>query len=140
MDVDAVIHNGTLVTVDDRMRIIDNGWIGIHEGVIRTIEATAPDSPPPTAKMTIDAAGGIVMPGLVNTHTHLPMTLFRGLADDLPLMDWLNDAHLPGRGPLHQSRNGALGHAARLRGDAAVRHHLLLRRLFPRRRGGPGRR
>ena len=50
MDFDAVIHNGTLVTVDDRMRIIDNGWIGIHEGVIRTIEATAPDSPPPTAK------------------------------------------------------------------------------------------
>ena len=77
------------------MRIIDNGWIGIHEGVIRTIEATAPDSPPPTAPMTIDANGGIVMPGLVNTHTHLPMTLFRGLADDLPLIDWLNDHIFP---------------------------------------------
>ncbi|MBR9985190.1 MAG: amidohydrolase [Desulfosarcina sp.] len=95
MSVEVVIHNGTLVTVDDRMRIIDNGWIGIHEGVIRTIEATAPESPPPTAKMTIDAAGGIVMPGLVNTHTHLPMSLFRGLADDLPLMDWLKTHIFP---------------------------------------------
>jgi 5-methylthioadenosine/S-adenosylhomocysteine deaminase len=95
MDFDAVIHNGTLVTVDDRMRIIDNGWIGIHEGVIRTIEATAPDSPPPTAIVTIDAVGGMVMPGLVNTHTHLPMTLFRGLADDLPLIDWLEEHIFP---------------------------------------------
>ncbi len=95
MDFDAVIHNGTLVTVDDRMRIIDNGWIGIHKGVIRTIEATAPDSPPPTAKKTIDAVGGMVMPGLVNTHTHLPMTLFRGLADDLPLIDWLEEHIFP---------------------------------------------
>ncbi len=95
MNFDAVIHNGTLVTVDDRMRIIENGWIGIHEGVIRAIESTAPDSPPPRANMTIDAVGGIVMPGLVNTHTHLPMTLFRGLADDLPLIDWLDDHIFP---------------------------------------------
>ncbi len=95
MDVDTVIHNGTLVTVDDRMRIVDNGWIGIHEGVIRAVESTAPGSPPPRAKIAIDAAGGIVMPGLVNTHTHLPMTLFRGLADDLPLIDWLEKHIFP---------------------------------------------
>ncbi len=95
MNFDAVIHNGTLVTVDDRMRIIENGWIGIHEGVIRAIESTAPDSPPPMAMLTINAVGGIVMPGLVNTHTHLPMTLFRGLADDLPLIEWLDDHIFP---------------------------------------------
>ena len=95
MNFDAVIHNGTLVTVDDRMRIIGNGWVGIHEGVIRAIESTAPDSPPPTAMLTINAVGGIVMPGLVNTHTHLPMTLFRGLADDLPLIEWLDDHIFP---------------------------------------------
>ena len=95
MDVDTVIHNGTLVTVDDRMRIVDSGWIGIHEGVIRAVESAAPGSPPPGAKIAIDAAGGIVMPGLVNTHTHLPMTLFRGLADDLPLIDWLEKHIFP---------------------------------------------
>ena len=49
----------------------------------------------PGAIETVDANGGIVMPGLVNTHTHLPMTLFRGLADDLPLMTWLNDHIFP---------------------------------------------
>jgi 5-methylthioadenosine/S-adenosylhomocysteine deaminase len=95
MDVDAVIHNGTLVTVNDRMQIIQNGWIGIQAGVIRAIEASRPDNPPPDARLTIDAAGGIVMPGLINTHTHLPMSLFRGLADDLPLMEWLNDHIFP---------------------------------------------
>ncbi len=95
MNFDAVIHNGTLVTVDEHMRIIENGWIGIQAGVIRTIERTAPDTTTPPAPLTIDAAGGIVMPGLVNTHTHLPMSLFRGLADDLPLMAWLNDHIFP---------------------------------------------
>jgi 5-methylthioadenosine/S-adenosylhomocysteine deaminase len=95
MDVDAVIHNGTLVTVNDRMQIIQNGWVGIQAGVIRAIEASRPDNPPPDARLTIDAAGGIVMPGLINTHTHLPMSLFRGLADDLPLMEWLNDHIFP---------------------------------------------
>jgi len=95
MDFDTVIHNGTLVTVDERMRVFQNGWIGIQAGVIRAIETSEPDTPPLPAKMTIDASGGIVMPGLVNTHTHLPMSLFRGLADDLPLMDWLNDHIFP---------------------------------------------
>jgi 5-methylthioadenosine/S-adenosylhomocysteine deaminase len=95
MDFDAVIHNGNLVTVDSRMRILNKGWIGIQAGLIRAIEASVPDMPPPDAHLSIDAAGGIVMPGLVNTHTHLPMTLFRGLADDLPLAGWLNDYIFP---------------------------------------------
>ncbi len=90
-----MIHNGTLVTVDKHMRIAEKGWIGIQAGVIRAIETSTPDTPPPTADQTIDAAGGIVMPGMVNTHTHLPMSLFRGLADDLPLTTWLNDHIFP---------------------------------------------
>jgi cytosine/adenosine deaminase-related metal-dependent hydrolase len=46
MDFDAIIHNGTLVTVDAHMRIIEKGWIGIQAGVIRAIETAAPDTPP----------------------------------------------------------------------------------------------
>ena len=95
MAFDSVIHNGTLVTVDERMRIIEKGWIGIRGGVIRAIQSVAPDTPTPDAGLTIDAAGGIVMPGLVNAHTHLPMSLFRGMADDMPLMTWLNDHIFP---------------------------------------------
>ncbi|WP_319523397.1 amidohydrolase [uncultured Desulfosarcina sp.] len=92
MEFDTVIHNGTLVTMDVRMRIIPSGWIGIRDGCIGAIESGAP---PADAPQSVDAAGGIVMPGLVNTHTHLPMTLFRGLADDLPLAEWLNDHIFP---------------------------------------------
>ncbi len=92
MIVDTLIHNGTLVTVDTAMRIIPGGWIGIQNGRIQAIESGLPL---PSAGATIDAEGGIVLPGLVNTHTHLPMTLFRGLADDLPLMTWLNDHIFP---------------------------------------------
>ena len=55
----------------------------------------APVRPRLRLGVSIDAAGGIVMPGLINTHTHLPMTLFRGLADDLPLMTWLNEHIFP---------------------------------------------
>jgi len=43
----------------------------------------------------LDAQGGAVLPGLINTHTHAAMTLFRGLADDLPLSDWLNHHVFP---------------------------------------------
>ncbi|BBO69234.1 N-ethylammeline chlorohydrolase [Desulfosarcina alkanivorans] len=95
MGFDVVIHNGTLVTVDRHMRVIENGWIGIEADVIRAVESGRPGTPPPGAGLTIDAAGGIVMPGLVNTHTHLPMSLFRGLADDLPLEEWLDDHIFP---------------------------------------------
>ena len=44
----------------------------------------------------IDAHGALILPGLINAHTHMSMSLFRGLADDLSLDDWLNKVHLPG--------------------------------------------
>jgi 5-methylthioadenosine/S-adenosylhomocysteine deaminase len=95
MGFDAVVHSGTLVTMDDRRPLIQKGWIGIRSGTIQAVEMATADNPRPSAPLTIDAAGGIVMPGLVNAHTHLPMALFRGLADDLPLMEWLNDHIFP---------------------------------------------
>ena len=95
MEFDAVIHNGTLVTVDAQARVLEKGWLGIRAGVIRAIDIATADHPVPDAPLTIDAADGIVMPGLVNAHTHLPMALFRGIADDLPLMDWLNEHIFP---------------------------------------------
>ena len=93
MPFDIIVHNGTLLTMDPITGTIDVGWIGIFEGYIRTVAAGNP--PRLDARRVIDADGGIVMPGLVNTHTHLPMTLFRGLADDLPLAEWLNDHIFP---------------------------------------------
>lgn len=95
MSFDIVIHNGLIITVNSDCDIIENGVVCIKEGNLDRIDAWADDKPLPEAKEIIDANGGIVMPGLVNTHTHLPMTLFRGLADDLPLALWLDEFIFP---------------------------------------------
>ncbi len=92
---DILIHNGVIVTVNPGMEIIENGFICISGEIITRVEARSGDDPLPQAETTIDANGGIILPGLVNAHTHMPMTLFRGLADDLPLMEWLNDHIFP---------------------------------------------
>jgi 5-methylthioadenosine/S-adenosylhomocysteine deaminase len=63
--------------------------VGVDQGGIAGI-GSHDTLPAPGAKTVIDARGGIIMPGLVNCHTHAPMTLFRGLARDLPPMQWLN--------------------------------------------------
>ena len=95
MAFDLLIHNGLVVTMNPHRDILNNGTVGIRGGKIEWIGASNPTKPLPEASEVIDAGGGIVMPGLVNTHSHLPMTLFRGLADDLPLMEWLNDHIFP---------------------------------------------
>jgi 5-methylthioadenosine/S-adenosylhomocysteine deaminase len=87
---DIVIHGGTLVTMSAGMDVIEDCFIGIKDSIIAKIGKNK-DIGRDTlkARETIDASCCIVMPGLVNTHTHIPMVCFRGMADDLPLMDWL---------------------------------------------------
>lgn len=88
---DIVIHNGIVLTLNREFAVFERGLVCIAEGILKRVEQPADNEPLPSALQVIDAAGGIIMPGLVNTHTHVPMSLFRGLADDLPLTDWLND-------------------------------------------------
>jgi len=88
---DLAIAGGTLVTMSSRMDIIENASIGISGGRIALVDTNRTLA----ADRIIDARGGLILPGLVNTHTHLPMVCFRGLADDLPLMDWLNHHIFP---------------------------------------------
>ena len=95
MTYDLVIHNGTIVTVNRRFDIIPNGLLCIKGGTLERLDTLAANQSLPAAVETIDAGGGLIMPGLVNSHTHLPMTLFRGLADDLPLDSWLNEHIFP---------------------------------------------
>jgi len=92
---DLIIHNGTAVTVNEHFDIIEQALIGVQKGVIATVATRQAGTALPDAATVIDAGGGFIMPGLVNTHTHLPMTLFRGLADDLPLDVWLNEHIFP---------------------------------------------
>ena len=95
MEYDLIIHNGIVITVNSDFDIIDNGIICVKNSKIVKVEETKENTRLPKAIQKIDARGGLIIPGLVNTHTHLPMSLFRGLADDLPLMTWLNDHIFP---------------------------------------------
>ena len=92
--IDILITGGTLLTLSGRMDVIEDAAVGISGGKIR-FACTRADAPAVRPVDTIDATGCAVMPGLVNTHTHLPMTCFRGLADDLPLMEWLHEHMFP---------------------------------------------
>jgi 5-methylthioadenosine/S-adenosylhomocysteine deaminase len=92
---DTLIHNAVLLTCNPAFDVIPEGWIGVRDGRIEAVGALTGGGPPPAARRVLDARGGLVMPGLVNTHTHLPMTLFRGLADDLPLAAWLHERIFP---------------------------------------------
>ena len=92
---DIVIHGATVITVNNDSDIIEDGLICIKaDRLIRVESCPAPAAIPPAVK-TIDANGMLALPGLVNTHTHMPMTLFRGLADDLPLQQWLEKHIFP---------------------------------------------
>ena len=93
--LDTVIFNCTVLTVDPAFSILDDGFVGIRNGRIVQVASRQGDTPLPDAKQAVDACRGIVLPGLVNAHTHLPMSLFRGLADDLPLPVWLNEHIFP---------------------------------------------
>ena len=90
---DTVIRNGTILTMDPANTVINNGVIGISGELISFIGTENRDMI--DVQNVINAQEGIIMPGLINGHTHAAMTMFRGLADDLPLMEWLNDHIFP---------------------------------------------
>ncbi len=91
---DLLITNGIVMTMNPDGRIISDGAVAVHGDRITAV-GPADEVGVTNAREIIDANGGIIMPGLINTHTHAAMTLFRGLADDLPLMNWLNDHIFP---------------------------------------------
>ncbi len=91
--VDIIIRNGTILTMDRENSILENGFLCICGDTISHIGVNHEKSF--KAIKSIDARGGLILPGLVNGHTHAAMSLFRGLADDLPLMEWLNNYIFP---------------------------------------------
>ena len=87
--VSLVITGGTVVTMDPGARVLPGGAVAIDGDAIVAVGTVDAIRAGYRGRQTIDARGQVVMPGLVNTHTHAPMVLYRGLADDLALMDWL---------------------------------------------------
>ena len=93
--VDLLVLNGTLVTMDKDHRIIPAAGIAVAGGRIVAVGSSRDIIRVYTAPERVDAGGKIIIPGLINGHTHIPMTLFRGLADDLDLQDWLTKYIFP---------------------------------------------
>ena len=94
------IHNATILTMDDAWTV-RTGDVWIEDGRIKAIGTMPVDAQPTTTPaggrpaITIDAGGGLVVPGFIQTHIHLCQTLFRGAADDLPLLAWLRERVWP---------------------------------------------
>ena len=90
-----IITNGIVITVDGNRRILNPGSIAINGADIVAVDTPANVAAGFKAADTIDATGRVVMPGLINTHTHAAMVMYRGLGNDLALMDWLQKYIFP---------------------------------------------
>jgi 5-methylthioadenosine/S-adenosylhomocysteine deaminase len=86
---DIIISGGTVVTMDAKHTIQDDAAIAIKGDTIVAIGPRDQITARYESAQTVDAAGKLILPGFVNGHTHVPMTLFRGLHDDVTLNDWL---------------------------------------------------
>ncbi|MCS6834995.1 MAG: amidohydrolase [Anaerolineae bacterium] len=93
--VDMILSGGTLITMDDEYRVIADGAIAIAGEKIAALGPRADILAQYSAQEVIDCQGHYVLPGLINAHTHVPMTLLRGLADDLRLDVWLMGYVMP---------------------------------------------
>jgi 5-methylthioadenosine/S-adenosylhomocysteine deaminase len=93
--VSLIVSGGTVVTMDRDGRVIADGAVAINEGRIVDVGEAEAINQKYDAAERIDARGQVIMPGLINAHTHVPMVLFRGLADDLALADWLQNYIFP---------------------------------------------
>lgn len=87
-----IISNAHIITMNSGLEIIPKGSLVIENGKIAAI---VPDLIETDRAETFDARGMFVLPGLINTHTHIPMTMLRGYADDLPLHRWLTEHIFP---------------------------------------------
>lgn len=93
--VSLVVIGGTVLTENDTRQVLAPGAVAINGSDIVDVGTPAEIAARYTAAQTIDARDQVVLPGLINTHTHAPMVMFRGLADDLALMDWLQKYIFP---------------------------------------------
>jgi 5-methylthioadenosine/S-adenosylhomocysteine deaminase len=93
--VDLIVRGGTVVTMDGARRVIENGAVAVKAGRIIAVGRAAELDRSYAAREVVNAGGKVIIPGIINGHTHVPMTLFRGLADDLDLQEWLTKYIFP---------------------------------------------
>jgi len=88
-EVDLLVRGGIVVTMDGGRAIYQDGSVAVRGDSIVAVGPRAEIDSRYHATQVIDAHGALVLPGFINGHTHVPMTLFRGLHDDVTLSDWL---------------------------------------------------
>ena len=93
--IDLIIMGDYVVSMDDSSTVYEEGAVAIDEGLILAVGTAAEINAEYSAIETLAGEHRIVMPGLVNGHSHAAMTLLRGVADDLALMDWLSNYIFP---------------------------------------------
>ena len=93
--ISLIVTGRFVITQNDARRMLSPGSVAIDGDTIVGVDAPDAIARQFTAADTISAVDDIVLPGLINTHTHAPMVMYRGLADDLALMDWLNQYIFP---------------------------------------------
>ena len=93
--IDLIIEGAYVVTMDDAATVVENGAVAIDDGLIIDIGSAANINSNYSANGHLSGDNRIVMPGLINGHSHAAMTLLRGVADDLDLMDWLQNYIFP---------------------------------------------
>ena len=93
-----LIDGGTVVVMDEAGTVLEGGAVLVEGDRISAVLEAA--TPRPAGVPVLDATGHLVIPGLINTHGHAAMSLLRGLADDLPLMTWLNEHIFPAEAEL----------------------------------------
>src|SRR5512132_4333983 len=92
---DLLVAGGTVLTVDPLDTIFPDGAVAIRDGAIAAVGPRKRIERLFRARRAIDAAGGLILPGFVNAHTHAPMPLLRGIRDDVDLMTWLEKFMFP---------------------------------------------
>src|SRR5215831_12823847 len=90
-----IVIGGTVITENATRQVFSPGAVAIQGTDIVDVNTPESIASRYNASQTIDARDQVVLPGFINTHTHAPMVLFRGLADDLALMDWLQKYIFP---------------------------------------------
>ena len=110
--MDLLISGGTVITMDPEFRVIEDGAVAIQGDTIVAVGRRADLETQSRAAKTIDAAGTIVMPGMINGHAHAAMSLFRGVAEDHSLDDWLQKYIFPAEARNVTAGFRPVGHAA----------------------------
>jgi 5-methylthioadenosine/S-adenosylhomocysteine deaminase len=98
LSVDTLIHARYVIPVRPNNTVLSNHCVAIKDDAIVEVLASEDARTKYSATQSFELSQHAIMPGLINAHGHTPMSLFRGIADDLPLMEWLNDHIWPAEG------------------------------------------